>query len=97
MHIAHPYCTSRQYLSMLWLRLHMIELFTKSLSKELSTRTPHRTLIDIVYDCNIGVVLFPNHWMIPAPDYIIVPFKEKILQKRWTYIWTFILLVKTTQ
>ena len=28
-----------------------------------------------------GVVVFPNHWMITAPCYIIIPFNNKSLQK----------------
>ena len=77
MHIAHLYCTSRQYLSMLWLKLYMIELLTKLVSQEISMCTPHRTLVDKIYNCNIWVILFHNNWMITEPSYIILSDKKK--------------------
>ena len=75
-------CTCRQYLSMLQLRLYMIELFTKLALQELTMCTLHRTLVDRIYVCNIAVVLFPNHWMITAPCYRIIHFNDKSWQKR---------------
>ena len=58
----------------------MIELFTKLVSKELSMCTPHRrTLVDRINNCNLGVVLFPNHCMITAPCYLVLLFNYKKL------------------
>ena len=78
------YCTSsRQYLSMLWLRIYMIELFTRSVFLELVHVSPHRILVDRMHHCNTGVVLLSTHRIITEPCCIIVPFDGKSLQKRW--------------
>ena len=55
----------------------MIELFTQLASKELSMCIPHRTLVEIIYNCCIGVVLFLNHGMVILPPYIMFLSKEK--------------------